>query len=77
MTRLDWDQLQWVRSTSGSSIRTSWAGLHLSVWRKPNTGAIHFTISGALPGATDGKTGREALWQRIARHLPAGRSGAV
>ena len=77
MTRLDWDQLQWVRSTSGSSIRTIIGGLHVSVWRKPNTGAIHFTVSGRLDGATDGKTGREALWRRVVRHLPAGRSGVV
>ena len=77
MNRLDWDRLTWTRSRSGSAVRTNWAGLHISVWRRPNDQSLRFTISGALPGAVDGRTGREALWQRVVRHLPAGRSGAM
>ncbi len=66
------DDLTWSRSASGLDIRTTYRGLHLSVWRRPQGGAYQFTISGSLPASmTTGAAAMTFVWQRVLRHIDA------
>ena len=60
----------WQCSASGNAIRTRYRRLHVSIWRRPQGGPLHFTVSGTFPPAVTGT--REAigyLWRRLLRHV--------
>jgi len=65
-TRTPLHDLAWERSASGRSLRTRYKTLHISLWRRPQGGALNFTISGTLPAEIT--TVREAigyLWTKL------------
>ncbi len=63
----------WRRSASGLAVRAAWRGLHLSVWRRPQGGPYHFTISGAFPASVETTTAAIAyLWRRVLSRLGVG-----
>ncbi len=67
MTLNDWLALPWTRSEKGHANRTSWAGRHVSIYRKPNDDTFRFRIDGPLPGVTDTKGAIRALWLAVLR----------
>jgi hypothetical protein len=60
----------WRRSESGRSIRTSYGGLHVSIWRRPQVGPLRFTISGTFPAdITSTREAMTALWDLMLQHV--------
>jgi len=70
--------LPWTRSASGNAFRTRYRGLHVSIWRRPQGGTLHFTISGTLPASVDTTSQAIALlWRKLFQHVAsAGREAA-
>jgi hypothetical protein len=72
-TRTRAHDLDWHRSASGLAIRTVWYGFHLSIWRRPQGGPYHFTVSGTLPASIS--TTGEAIgfvWDRLLSRIGRG-----
>ena len=70
MIRTPLHDLDWQRAASGRSIRTRYRGLHISIWRRPQGGPLHFTISGTLPAEiTATREAMSALWDLLLQHV--------
>lgn len=60
----------WTRSASGRAVRARYRSLHVSVWRRPQGGALHFTVSGTFPPSiTNAAEAIGYLWNRLLSRL--------